>query len=233
MDKLKKNASRQSETQRTNEAAFINQLGDLFDIAHQDALTLIKNPEDREFLLAQRESGRCGSMGPVDNVLATKEARALKKKENEYNRQQQAQQEEHSMNETVELCLSADSADNTETGDMDDDFLPFRRNLSEEPSTSTPKHRKRARKSIISPELAATMDRTKLSDRKATFMLPATARSLGNDVNDYTINRSSIRRERHKLRQDISQDLKNKFNPNTPLTVHWDGKLLKDLTGKN
>jgi len=76
------------------------------------------------------------------------------------------------------------------------------------------------------------MDRTKLSDRKATFMLAATARSLGNDVNDYTINRSSIRRERHKLRQDISQHLKNKFNPNTPLTVHWDGKLLTDLTGK-
>jgi len=80
-----------------------------------------------------------------------------------------------------------------------------------------PKHRKRARKSIISPELAATMDRTKLSDRKATFMLAATARSLGNDVNDYSINRSSICRERHKLRQDISQQLKSKFNPNTPL----------------
>ena len=103
------------------------------------------------------------------------------------------------MNETVELCVSVDSADNTEIGDTDDDFLPFRGNRSEEPSTSTPKHRKR---------------------------------SLINDVNDYSINRSSIRRERHKLCQDISQQLKSKFNPNTPLTVHWDGKPLKDLTGK-
>ncbi|KAK2161396.1 hypothetical protein LSH36_117g03091 [Paralvinella palmiformis] len=32
------------------------------------------------------------------------------------------------MNETVKLCVSADSADNTETGDTDDDFLPFRGN---------------------------------------------------------------------------------------------------------
>jgi len=102
----------------------------------------------------------------------------LKKKENAYNRQHQAQQEEHSMNETVELCVSVDSADNMDTGNTDDDFLPFRRNQSEEPSTSMPKHRKRARKSIISPELAATMDRTKLSDRKITFMLAVTARSL-------------------------------------------------------
>jgi len=97
------------------------------------------------------------------------------------------------MNETVELCFCADSADNMETGDTNDDFLPFRGNLSEEPSTSMPNPRKRARKCIISPE-AATMDRTKRSDRKATFMLAATARSLGNDVNDYTINISSIRR---------------------------------------
>ena len=76
--KLKKNASRQSKTHRTNEAAFVDQLGDLFDIIHQDALTLIKNPEDIEFLLAQREIGRRDCMGPVDNVLATKEARHYK-----------------------------------------------------------------------------------------------------------------------------------------------------------
>ena len=44
--------------------------------------------------------------------------------------------------ETVELCVSTDSADNKETGDTDDDFLPFRGNESEEPSTSMPKPRK-------------------------------------------------------------------------------------------
>jgi len=72
-------------------------------------------------------------MSPVDNVPATKKARALKKKDNAYNRQEQSQQEEHSMNETAELCVSADTSDNTETDDTDDDFLPFRGNRSEEP----------------------------------------------------------------------------------------------------
>ncbi|KAK2152036.1 hypothetical protein LSH36_341g02015 [Paralvinella palmiformis] len=102
--------------------------------------------------------------------------------------------------------------DNTETGDTDDDFLPFRGNQLEEPSASTPKHRKRGRKSIISHELAATMDRTKLSDRKATFMLAATARSLGNDVNDYSIKRSSICRESHKLCHDIERSHGKRFS---------------------
>ena len=56
--KLKKNASRQSETQRNNEAAFVDKLGNLFDIAHNDALSLISIQEDRDFLIAQREKGR-------------------------------------------------------------------------------------------------------------------------------------------------------------------------------
>jgi len=53
----------------------------------------------------------------VDTICQCRKYKKLKKKENAYNRQQQAQQEEHSMNETVELCVSADSADYTETGD--------------------------------------------------------------------------------------------------------------------
>ena len=38
----------------------------LFDIAHADALTIIRIQEDRDFLLAQREPGRRGYMGSVD-----------------------------------------------------------------------------------------------------------------------------------------------------------------------
>ena len=90
----------------------------------------------------------------------------------------------------------------------------------QESSTSQP--RKRARKNIVSPELAATLDTTKLSDRKATFMIAATARSLGNDVQDFTINRSSTRRARLPLRHDIPKRLKDNFDSGTPLTVHWD-----------
>ena len=63
-------------------------------------------------------------------------------------------------------------------------------------------------------------------------MTAATARSLGKDIQDSTINRSSIRRAQHTLRQDISNRLKDMFDTGTPLTVHWDGKLLPDLTGK-
>jgi len=47
----------------------------LFDIAHADALTIIRIQEARDFLIAQREPGRCGYMGPGDKELTEKEER--------------------------------------------------------------------------------------------------------------------------------------------------------------
>lgn len=64
----------------TNQAKFQESLDDLFDIAHQDAMSIIRIEEDRLFLLAQREKGRRGRMGGVDKVLALKEERAMKRK---------------------------------------------------------------------------------------------------------------------------------------------------------
>ena len=57
---------------------------------------------------------------------------------------------------------------------------------------------------------------------------------MGRDVNELNINRSSIARARqwHRtclvsgLKSSVKDDLKN-----VSLTVHWDGKLLPDLTG--
>jgi hypothetical protein len=69
---LKKNSKRKTDTQRENETIFANELENLFDIAHADALNLIKIDEDKQFLLAQRKPGREGCMGPVDQTLALK-----------------------------------------------------------------------------------------------------------------------------------------------------------------
>jgi hypothetical protein len=51
----------------------------LFDIAHADAMTIIKIPEDRSFLNDQR-TDRKGYMSGVDNVLARKEECSIKRR---------------------------------------------------------------------------------------------------------------------------------------------------------
>ena len=48
---------------------FVDDLDNLFYIAHLDAFNIIKVQEDKDFLLAQREEGSGGCMGPVDMAL--------------------------------------------------------------------------------------------------------------------------------------------------------------------
>lgn len=66
-----------SEKQKNLEKDFESKLDNLFDMAHNDALKLIDNEEDRQFLILQRE-GRIGSLGGVDKKLAEKQSRKRK-----------------------------------------------------------------------------------------------------------------------------------------------------------
>lgn len=77
---LKKHINRQSASDINHQQTFQESLNDLFDIAHRDAMSLVKIAEDRLFLEAQRERGRRGTMGTVDTQLALQEKRALKRK---------------------------------------------------------------------------------------------------------------------------------------------------------
>ena len=66
---VKKTRNWQGEKQRYDEASFLKYLDNLFGMAAQDALQVMKIEEDKQFLLAQQEGCR-GSMGGVDKMLA-------------------------------------------------------------------------------------------------------------------------------------------------------------------
>ena len=53
---------------------------DLFDIAHANALNMMKIEEDKDFLIAQRQKGRPGKMGNMDKNFVKKEANSAEKK---------------------------------------------------------------------------------------------------------------------------------------------------------
>ena len=88
------------------------------------------------------------------------------------------------------------------------------------------------RRSLLSEDVAAALDRLKVTDHQAVHLLAATAHSLGHDVNNITISCSSIHRARSANREKNSKEIKASFSPQVPLTVHCDGKLLPDLTGQ-
>ena len=86
-------------------------------------------------------------------------------------------------------------------------------------------------KTVMNNKLAVSLDMAKLSDRGAALVLTSALQSLGHEPTNVVCSYSSIRRERIKRREDIARNIKEGFNHDDLLTVHWDGKLLEDLTG--
>ena len=80
----------------------------------------------------------------------------------------------------------------------------------------------------MTPELMAALDRTQTSSRNAVYLLSETAASLGHDGDSLNISRNSIQRARSKSRVLTTTE----FSAVIPLTMHWDGKVMAELTTK-
>lgn len=212
---IKKNATRQTETQVMKMNHFVNNLDDLFDVAHANAMNLIKLQEDKEFLNAQREKGRRGSMGALDKKLLITEKKCIannlkiisrKKKESE-----RLEIETH-----VVLCISNSSSSEKNTSDSDEEV---KYNI-------LPKCPRKRPRNIINRAVASALDRTKVSDRNATYILAATAETIGLNTSEIALNKETIRRMRRTHRENIAKEIRQDFQPDVALTVHWDGKIL-------
>lgn len=77
--------------------------------------------------------------------------------------------------------------------------------------------------------MAAALDRCKVSDRNAVFLISSIAKSLGHDVSTLLLNKESIRNSRKEIRMQKHNELKATFKPQVNLTVHWDSKLLPSI----
>lgn len=226
--KLKKNKHRTSETQRQNEAEFVTEIEQLFDVAHENSLSLITIEEDRQFLQLQRE-GRIGYMAQEDKVLSAKESRivnrnitAKKRKVKEVTRKMETSSAYIFQNTELEF-------DRNETLDCDNSpdythrMKKYKRSDVSSLSTS---------KVTITSAVCSTFDRLKIPNRSGSMVVSTVAHSLGVNLKQCTVSAESLRRARIKNREQKAQEIKSSFHTDVPLTVHWDGKLLPDLTGR-
>ena len=220
---LKKLRNRSTEAEVKKRSLFIEVLDDLFDIAHSEAMKMIDLKEDKDFLIAQREKGRRGTFGPIDTALAAKEERKEEDRLKERKRKIKHDDECKASTSKVFLSSSSDADSQMDSQDSDDEVI-FNQTRT--------KCRIRGTKKIVTPTLAAVLDRTKVSDRKATMLITEAVKSSGENPASYSINRASIRRERIKVRENFVKNLDAKFSGDVRLTVHWDGKLMEDLTSK-
>ena len=224
-------------TNLSNQQAFRSRLDELFDIAHRDALSIIKIKEDRLFLEAQREKGHRGMFGGVDRSLSLK---------NEHVRKRKAAAANYELKSlaSAPVLVDDDESDDELSSEMKSYTNSHSSTILSEPAAgpSKPKFQKMTRTprgtvDVVTAEVAAALDRTNTSDRKAAHILSAIA-STGNlqqDVEELVISCSAIRRARLKHRELFAPEIKTSFDPAVPLVLHWNGKIMEDFTdpGRN
>lgn len=180
---LQKTKSRRDQNQISKETSFKESLDDLFDIAHDNAMKMITIAEDRAFLQAQREKGRRGYIGGVHKKTVEKQEKKRKRDEEESWRIEAELRRKQNLS-VVQLASSSSSNNSTENSSDE-----------AEPGPSNPLSRKKSKSEkvkVISPDLVAALDRTKMNDRNAMMVISATASALGKYIDDITVSRNTL-----------------------------------------
>ena len=62
--------------------------------------------------------------------------------------------------------------------------------------------------------------------------MAAALESMGQNVDAAKLSWSSVRRDRQNMRSEIANKIKERFEVNGPVTFHWDGKMLREMSGR-
>lgn len=222
---LKKSRKKNSARDIMNQEEFVNKLQHLFDIATSDALKTMRNEEDKEFLFKQRHDVLSCSMAGVDALQSAKEKRivTLQQRQQNYAKKMKKKSTVEQENDHHNLHSSPDSSSSA-SSDNEEFTLPCERQQR--------RQRKQPRMNIVNDlAVAGALDRISLPDRGATYIVAAVAKALGHDVGTMTLSRSSIRRSRISNREKQAA-VHHAFIHRKPLLLHWDSKLLPDITGR-
>jgi hypothetical protein len=228
-----RNKKRKGAAQHEKEADFLHSINLLFDIAHHDAMNMIKIEEDQLFLNDQR-SERKYVMAGVDKDSEETEKKKWIRMQTAAERKMKEEKRKQRLAETVQL-ESSSSESNVESSDVEsivyEDGKSTRGTVDNGPLTSK-SLTKRPKLVAIPPVIASALDRTNISDRKAAYILTAAAQtySMHDDAVKLPLSFSSIRRSRSQHRTEHSAAVKATFAQDGPLVVHLDGKLLPAIS---
>lgn len=88
------------------------------------------------------------------------------------------------------------------------------------------------KKEIITSTVVAALDRCQMSNKGAMMVLAPVAAAAGANLNKTNISAATINRRRHSLRASIASRVRENYDSGgTIVTVHYDGKKMKDCTG--
>ncbi|KAG0710411.1 hypothetical protein GWK47_022868 [Chionoecetes opilio] len=120
---------------------------------------------------------------------------------------------------------AGDEEENGGDDGRDADFVPSA-GISAQSACSP----KRRRTPIMTPAVAAALDRTRISDRTAVHLFTAVPGA------DATPARSTVRRHRRSAREKMAKEIKAEMGRECAggfrSNIHWDGKLVEGMAGE-
>ncbi|KAG0723483.1 hypothetical protein GWK47_005486 [Chionoecetes opilio] len=220
---LDRSKKRSAEVDVENRRSFSLALMTLFDIGHADArFDLITVDEDRQFLLGQRCRMDPWHHARSRPILGRQRATASGA------RRAKAVELTGALPRLPRASSSGLGAGDEEENGGDDgrdaDFVPSA-GISAQSACSP----KRRRTPIMTPAVAAALDRTRISDSTAVHLFTAVHGA------DATPARSTVRRHRRSARKKMAKEIKAEMTvnvPAVPLIIHWDGKLVEGMAGE-
>ena len=229
-----KHLKRETPSEVSKRSNFQSGLQKLFDIASPDAerelqkdrlLGKTKALEDLKFLESQR-TDRVAKMAGHDKKYDSTKFKNLKRK---------AKQDDYNAKETkkktsqFEVVKDVDSTvvDDKENNNETDFELPKTKKKSETVTLEIP------RNFFKSPAVAAMLDRTQISSRKAVGFAASLLKTAGADLAEFNLSHRTVHRQRDNSRVVLAQEALDLFKENKPdhLAVHWDSKLIDDSHG--
>lgn len=221
----KKSRKKTTQGYKDQDAVFQSTLVEVFNIGTQDALSTMKSEEDQEFYQKQLQDVFSCSMAGEDMVTAGKEGRKRSREEEGERRRRRYEEREARPSQGAVAALPSTTSSSQES--QDEEYHP-----TPSTSTTTALTPKRTKNIFTDPEVAGALDRVNLTDRKGVFVVGAVASALGHDLSVLTLSRSSVRRSRRLARSCAAAQEEKDFTVHGPLLLHWDGKLLPDVTGE-
>ena len=227
---------------------FLNGLYSLFDVAHPDLENILSQnrllgnlgvrEQDLKFLQDQR-GPRLGFMAEEDVQYGQKVAAQVKRSASAL------VSKTVTIPSTPSACGEDDDGNNeipaAADGDSDDRDPDYNFNIgSRKPKKPKTMLLEVPCSPMTSTSLTQGLDRTRTSDREAMRIIAKqykgmkTSDGAAVDLNDVTLSYSTIRRHRIKNREVICKEARDHFLANMPprVVLHWDGKMLKDITGR-
>ena len=218
-DALRKNRTKPQEGYHYKEAMFKSDMEEIFDVADSSMLSSSKVPqEDMDFFTLQREDQMLSSLAGVDQKNE-KQKRDLAAKARKM-------KSDAGVTQLMKVAhLEADgSSTETNMGDEDDANETY-----QAPSTS--KAQAPNDDGLHGPESHRCLgSRQLVHETSNVSSFAAAAQSLGHELDELAILPATIHRTRKKIRKEIGEELTQKFKASGPLILHWDGKLLEDIT---